>query len=112
LILAVLPLQVGLSSIESLSYLLHLVGAIFSALLFGLSLYAWSRRRNRSLLFVAAAFLVFFIAILLDEVIPVGPTSELLSAVLDLAILALFFLTIVVGLQRETTARRTNGGLQ
>lgn len=98
-----IPLQTasGQTDLENVIYVLHLVGALFAFSLGALSLYAWSRRRNVSLIFVSAAFFVFFLLILLDEVLPEGQSTELISGFLELAILSLFFLTVFVGLGRR-----------
>lgn len=89
------------ASIETVTYAVHLLGAILSLLLFALSLYAWSRRRNASLIFVSAAFFVFFVLIFLDEILAESPLIELLGGVFELVILLLFFLTVVVGVGRR-----------
>lgn len=93
-------LQVGQSDLEAATYALHIIGAIFSISLVALSLYAWSRRRNTSLLFVSGAFMVFFVLILLDEILQEGLLTEFLSGLFELVILSLFFLT-VVGIRRR-----------
>jgi len=42
-------------------YVAHAAVGVFAAVLFSLSLYAWSRRRNVGLLLVSSAFLLFFL---------------------------------------------------
>jgi uncharacterized membrane protein len=93
----------GSIGLGSVAYLLHIIGVILSILLGALSLYAWSRRSNRSLIFVSAAFFAFFVHVLIDEILPEGLTLEVASGVIDLIILGLFFLSIVVGINRSNS---------
>ena len=73
------------------------VGAgIFALILLSLSIFAWSRRRQTSLVLVSAVFLLFFFKVVLEVLPVVGDTLQFVSVVLDFLILALFFLAIVV----------------
>ena len=77
--------------------LLEFGTGIFALILFGVSLYAWLRRKNPSILLVAVAFLLFFfkqVAELLPYLGDVG--SEIVSSILDFGILALFFVALVL----------------
>ncbi len=75
--------------------LLEIGRGIFALILFSLSLYAWSRRRQPALIMVAAAFLLFFMKTLLDYVLP-STTEDIVRVGIDFAALALFFVAIVV----------------
>jgi hypothetical protein len=75
--------------------LLELGRGIFALILFSLSLYAWSRRRQPALVIVATAFLLFFLKTLLDYVLP-STTEDFVRVGIDFAALALFFVAIVV----------------
>ena len=80
--------------------LLEIGRGIFALILFSLSLYAWSRRRQPALIMVAAAFLLFFMKTLLDYVLP-SPTEGIVRVGIDFAALALFFVAIVVRPRRD-----------
>jgi hypothetical protein len=73
---------------------------IFALILFSLSLYAWSRRRQPALIMVAAAFLLFFMKTLLDYVLP-STTEDIVRVGIDFVALALFFVAIVVRPRRD-----------
>ena len=75
--------------------LLEIGRGIFALILFSLSLYAWSRRRQPALIMVATAFLLFFMKTLLDYVLP-SATEGIVRVGIDFAALALFFVAIVV----------------
>jgi hypothetical protein len=75
--------------------LLEIGRGIFALILFSLSLYAWSRRRQPALIMVAAAFFLFFTKTFLDYVLP-PPTEDIVRVGIDFAALALFFVAIVV----------------
>ena len=75
--------------------LLEIGRGIFALILFSLSLYAWSRRRQPALIMVAAAFLLFFMKTLLDYVLP-STTEDIVRVGIDFVALALFFVAIVV----------------
>jgi hypothetical protein len=75
--------------------LLEIGRGIFALILFSLSLYAWSRRRQPALIMVATAFLLFFLKTLLDYVLT-STTEDFVRVGIDFAALALFFVAIVV----------------
>jgi hypothetical protein len=75
--------------------LLEIGRGVFALILFSLSLYAWSRRRQPALIMVAAAFFLFFMKTFLDYVLP-SPTEDIVRVGIDFAALALFFVAIVV----------------
>jgi hypothetical protein len=75
--------------------LLEIGREIFALILFSLSLYAWSRRRQPALIIVAAAFFLFFMKTFLDCVLP-SQTEDIVRVGIDFAALALFFVAIVV----------------
>jgi hypothetical protein len=81
---------------------LELAASIFSFSLFLVALYAWTRRgRQPSLLIVSFAFLTFFVRQIL-EVIPLNFLhNEIVSSILDLLTLGLFFMAIVVTPRRK-----------
>jgi hypothetical protein len=83
-----------------LTDLLEIGRGIFALILFSLSLYAWSRRRQPALIMVATAFLLFFMKTLLDYVLP-SPTEGIVRVGIDFAALALFFVAIVVRPRRD-----------
>ena len=75
--------------------LLEIGRGIFALILFSLSLYAWSRRKQPALIMVATAFFLFFIKTFLDYILP-SPTEDFIRVGIDFAALALFFVAIVV----------------
>jgi len=75
--------------------LLEIGRGIFALILFSLSLYAWSRRKQPALIMVAAALFLFFIKTFLDYILP-SPTEDFVRVGIDFAALALFFVAIVV----------------
>ncbi len=80
--------------------LLEIGRGIFALILFSLSLYAWSRRKQPALIMVAAAFLLFFTKTLLDYVLP-STTEDIVRVGIDFVALALFFVAIVVRPRRD-----------
>jgi uncharacterized membrane protein YcfT len=80
------------------------IGAgVFALVLFSLSLYAWSRRKQPALVIVSSAFLLFFLKQvigLLSDVYEFG-SLELILIFIDFVILALFFVAIVVRPRRK-----------
>ena len=85
---------------NDLTDLLEIGRGIFALILFSLSLYAWSRRRQPALIMVAAAFLLFFRKTFLDYVLP-STTEGIVRVGIDFAALALFFVAIVVRPRRD-----------
>jgi len=98
-----MALQVGQSNVEQgdVQDLLSLGAGIFALVLFLLSFYAWTRRRQPALLIVSAAFLLFF----LKEVFQLLPqqtnASNLILGLIDFVILAAFFVAMVVRPRRR-----------
>lgn len=77
---------------------------IFALILFILSLYAWSRRRQPALAIVSLAFLLFFlthVVQILDDVYNFGPSLDLVLVFTDFIVLALFFIAIVIRPKRK-----------
>jgi hypothetical protein len=100
---------------ESLGYLaagLHMWSAIFAVILLSLSLYAWVRRRQPALIVVSAAFLLFFLKIVieifpsLDQMTGQFPL-DLLLVFIDFATLGLFFAALVLKPKRKYEAKRS-----
>jgi hypothetical protein len=106
--LTLLVLQIGQFEIQQgdVADAFRLGTGIFALLLFLLSLYAWSRRKQPALLLVSAAFLLFFFKIIV-EFLPlaydIGEVAlwDLILILIDFIILALFFLAIVIRPKRK-----------
>ena len=64
-------------------------------ILSAISLYAWFRRRQKSLIIVSVAFLLFFTKTILDFFLP-KVVDEFVRDSIDFAALALFFVAITV----------------
>ena len=96
MILSQLPIldTIGLSAAPT--EILELGRGIFALILFTISLYAWSKRKQLSLIIVATAFLLFFAKTVLDILLPTSTLLELARESIDFAALALFFVAIVV----------------
>jgi hypothetical protein len=79
---------------------------IFCLVLFGITLYAWSRSgRQRSLLIVAVAFLTFLSTEAID-LLPIDDLERtLVRSILAFATLTLFFLALVLRPQRSRTLK-------
>ncbi|MGC8613990.1 MAG: hypothetical protein ACP5ME_14775 [Anaerolineae bacterium] len=92
--------QLGVEQVD-IQEILDLATGIFAFVLFLLSLYAWSRRRQTPLLIVAGAFLLF----LLKEIIELLPqqinTMNLVLNLIDFVALAAFFIAIVIRPRRK-----------
>jgi hypothetical protein len=103
--LMMLVLQIGTQH-GDVADVFRLGTGIFALLLFFLSTYAWSRRRQPALLFVSAAFLLFFFKIIV-EFLPLAydlgefASWDLLLVSIDFVILALFFVAIVIRPRRK-----------
>jgi hypothetical protein len=83
---------------------LGIASGIFALLLFSLSMYAWSRRRQPALAIVSIAFLLFFlrhIIQVLAEMYEFDSAIALPLAFVDFIILALFFVAIVIRPKRK-----------
>lgn len=87
---------------------LGIASGIFALLLFSLSLYAWSRRRQLALAIVSIAFLLFFFRHtiqVLAEMYEFDSAVALTLVFVDFIILALFFVAIVVRPKRKQPTR-------
>jgi hypothetical protein len=76
--------------------ILELGRGVFAWILFTISLYSWSKRRQPALLIVATAFLLFFAKTVLEILLPASAPLDLMRPLIDFAALALFFVAIVV----------------
>jgi heme A synthase len=86
------------------------IGAgIFALVLFALSLYAWSRRRQPALLIVSLAFLLFFATHVIEilESYEFNASIQLALSFMNFVILALFFIAVVVRPRRREQAQRS-----
>ena len=92
------------------AYVAHAVVGIFAAVLFLLSLYAWSRRRQIGLVLVSLAFLVFSMKEVLWFVsqmfsfysTEIGElTADLITVFTDLVVLILFFIAITLRSRKQ-----------
>ncbi|HEV2120426.1 MAG TPA: hypothetical protein VGS11_10035 [Candidatus Bathyarchaeia archaeon] len=75
---------------------LELGRGVFAWVLFTISLYAWSKRKQPALLIVATAFLLFFAKTVLEILLPTSTLLDFMRPLIDFAALALFFVAIVV----------------
>lgn len=75
--------------------LLEIGRGIFAFVLFSLSVFAWSKRRQPALIMVASAFFLFFAKTLFDFFLPTTILS-FARVTIDFVALALFFMAIVV----------------
>jgi hypothetical protein len=98
-----LVLQISQSNISDI---LEIAAGIFALVLFVLSLYAWTRRRQTPLLLVALAFLTFFFKRILEVTLP--PPTDQLNALLDFVVLALFFVAIAIRPRRPGSTPRVS----
>jgi heme/copper-type cytochrome/quinol oxidase subunit 1 len=77
----------------------------FSLVLFAVTLYAWFRRRQPTLLVVSFAFFTFFVKQIL-EILPFSVLhTEIASSILDFLTLTLFFVALVVAPKRKGASR-------
>jgi uncharacterized membrane protein len=77
----------------------HTLVAFFAFALFLLSLYSWSRRRQVALALVSSAFLLFClkeVVWLLSETYDFHSSVDLITVLMDLLVLALFFVAIAL----------------
>ena len=92
--------QLGAEQMDAQEIISFATG-VFAFVLFLLSLYAWSRRRQAPLLIVAGAFLLF----VLKEIIELLPQQinalNLILNLIDLVALAAFFVAIVIRPRRK-----------
>lgn len=102
-----LILQVGQINVDQggIQDLLSFGAGVFAFVLFLLSLYAWTRRRQPSLLLVSGAFFLFFLKEVLQLLPEQTNLSNLVPATIDFVILAAIFIALVV-----RPGRRRQGG--
>ncbi len=108
-----LVIQVGLfeGAERGTAEALGIASGIFALLLFSLSMYAWSRRRQPALAIVSIAFLLFFlrhIVQVLAEMYEFDSAVALTLVFMDFIILALFFVAIVIRPRRKQPAGDTS----
>ncbi len=75
----------------------HALVGFFAFFLFLLSLYAWSRRRQIGIVLVSSAFLLFClkeVVWVLSEMYDFHSSVDLITVLMDLVVLALFFIAI------------------
>lgn len=90
----------GFDEKGSIEFIFEAGASIFSLILFAVTIFAWSRRRQRTLIIVALAFLAYFSKLLI-ELLPFGELhDDLVSASIDFVTLALFFVALVIRPQR------------
>ncbi|MDG6998105.1 MAG: hypothetical protein JRN15_03215 [Nitrososphaerota archaeon] len=84
----------------SIQFIFEAGASIFSLVLFAVTMFAWSRRKQRALIIVGLAFLAYFSKLLI-EILPFGELhDDLVSASIDFVTLALFFVALVIRPQR------------
>lgn len=83
--------------------LLSFGAGVFALVLFSLSLYAWTRRRQPSLLIVSGAFFLFFLKEVLQLLPEQTNLSSLVPVAIDFVILAAIFIALVVRPGRKRT---------
>ncbi|MFI5420345.1 MAG: hypothetical protein ACHQ1H_05210 [Nitrososphaerales archaeon] len=103
-------LQVANTSEFDIADLLSLGSGIFAAVLLSLSLFSWSRRKQRSVLLVSVVFALFLVKVAVGAILPFSDTLDAISKILDFVILALLFLAIAVPprmrrLEKPSTSR-------
>jgi len=76
--------------------ILELGRGVFALVLFTISLYAWNKRKQPTLLIVATAFLPFFAKTVLDVLYPTSTLIDFIRPLFDFIALALFFVAIVI----------------
>ena len=91
-------LQVSQSNVEQgdIQNLLGFGAGVFALVLFLLSLYAWTRRRQPSLLIISGAFFLFFLKEVLQLLPEQTNLSSLVPVAIDFVILAAIFIALVV----------------
>ena len=88
----------ALRAAGSVGLAINAAAIIFAFALFVLSLYSWSRRKHRTLLFFAGAFLAFLVEELLEVALPSNtPLTDYLAPALTLSALVLFFFGLLLG---------------
>jgi hypothetical protein len=95
MIVSQLPILDTNGTLADPAEILELGRGVFALVLFAISVYAWSRRRQPALLIVAAAFLPFFAKTVLDILYPTSALIDIIRPLFDFVALALFFVAIV-----------------
>jgi len=85
---------------------LGVAAGVLALILLSLSIYAWSKRRQPSLLIASAVFFLFFLKVVLEIIPSEGNTLQFLSVILDFLILLLLFLAVVVKPRIGITSKR------
>jgi|ERR1700730_5711719 hypothetical protein len=94
--------MVNLQIQVSVNEVLSTIAVIFALILTIISLYSWTRYRNKSLLLFSFAFFSFFLKVAIDELIPISAFySDFLASLLDFVTLSLFFLALIIGVRRK-----------
>ena len=103
-------LQVGQTNAEQgdIQNLLGFGAGVFALVLFLLSLYAWTRRRQPSLLIVSGAFFLFFLKEVLQLLPEQTNLSSLVPVAIDFVILAAIFIALVVRPRRKRQSGETD----
>ena len=101
--------QVGQVNVEQgdIQNLLGFGTGVFALVLFLLSLYAWTRRRQPSLLIVSGAFFLFFLKAVLELLPEQTNVSNVVLTGIDFVILAAIFVALVVRPGRKRQGRET-----
>lgn len=95
-------LQIEQSNIEGdIQDLVSFGAGIFAFILFLLSFYAWTRRRQPALLIVSGAFFLFFLKAVLQLLPQQTNLLNLILGLIDFVILTTFFVAIVIGPRRK-----------
>lgn len=84
------------SSQTDVTDILSYVVAALAITLFTLSLFAWSRRHQTSLILVALAFLLFFVKSVIELIPNFTDTLQVITTLIDVLILLFFFLSVVL----------------
>ncbi len=90
---------------------LRIGAGVFALILFALSLYAWSKRKQPALVIVSLAFLLFFVSHVIElvsDAYEYNPFSQVITAFMNFVILALFFTAIVVRPKRGPQNRQNS----
>ena len=105
-----LMLQVGQVNVDQgeIQDLLSFGAGVFALVLFLLSLYAWTRRRQPSLLIVSGAFFLFFLKEVLQLLPEQTNLSSLVPVAIDFVILAAIFIALVVRPGRKRHSGETD----
>jgi uncharacterized membrane protein YcfT len=96
MIFSQLPLQATTELSADPAEILELGRGVFALVLFAISLYAWSKRKQPALIIVATAFILFFGKTVLDVLYPTSTLIDLIRHLFDFVALALFFVAIVI----------------